>query len=223
MAASFQRARELTLLLRAEASPPAAACSSPADSAPYGSWTNRESLVSRRIHRTPCGGEFLTCSLRPAPRHRGREARSASAAPPAHKRAAIPSGAQDDHAGLGSASICRSISSTLALSLDGKLPVSLNDASVAGPGTAGTYMSTGSSASQFSISKLMPITTEGFRHWWHKTHPLPPDSRGDKILSCCSPDCRPQQVENSLPHGKPSHSKLKTRCHGEPVHPATEE
>jgi hypothetical protein len=46
--------------------PPAAACSSPADSAPYGSWTNRESLVSRRIHQTPCGGEFLTCSLRPA-------------------------------------------------------------------------------------------------------------------------------------------------------------
>ena len=32
---------------------PTAACSSPADSATGGSWTNRESLVSRRIHRTP--------------------------------------------------------------------------------------------------------------------------------------------------------------------------
>ena len=32
---------------------PAAACSSPADSATGGSWTNRASLVSRRIHRTP--------------------------------------------------------------------------------------------------------------------------------------------------------------------------
>jgi len=30
-----------------------AACSSPADSATGGSWTNRASLVSRRIHRTP--------------------------------------------------------------------------------------------------------------------------------------------------------------------------
>jgi subtilisin family serine protease len=50
------------------------------------------------------------------------------------------------------------VGSTLSLSLDGKLLASLTDASVAGPGTAGTYISTGSSASQFSISKLMPIT-----------------------------------------------------------------
>ena len=42
------------------------------------------------------------------------EARSASVTPPAHKRAATPSGGQKDHAGLGSASICRSISSALA-------------------------------------------------------------------------------------------------------------
>ena len=65
----FPTCRELTLLLRAESSTPAAACSSPADSATGGSWTNRGSLVSRRMHRTPCGGEFLTCPLRPAPQH----------------------------------------------------------------------------------------------------------------------------------------------------------
>jgi hypothetical protein len=54
-----------------EVSSPAAACSSPADSATGCSWTTRGSLVSRRIHRTPCGGEFLTCPLRPAPQHLG--------------------------------------------------------------------------------------------------------------------------------------------------------
>jgi hypothetical protein len=49
------------------------------------------------------------------------------------------------------------IGSTLSLSLDGKLLVSLADTTVSGPGTVGTFISTGSSASQFSISKLVAI------------------------------------------------------------------
>jgi len=48
----FSTCRELmTLVLMGRTGSPAAACSSPADSATGGSWTNRKSLVSRRIHR----------------------------------------------------------------------------------------------------------------------------------------------------------------------------
>jgi hypothetical protein len=87
---------------------PAAACSSPADSATGCSRTNRASLVSRRIHRllrvpptgssaSGAGGEIGECDIVGAAAN-----------------AAAPSGAQKDHAGFGSASICRSISSALA-------------------------------------------------------------------------------------------------------------
>jgi hypothetical protein len=49
------------------------------------------------------------------------------------------------------------LGSTLSLSLDGKLLVSLTDTAVSGPGTAGTYISTGSSATQLTVSKLVAI------------------------------------------------------------------
>ena len=61
--------------LRAELSPPAAACSSPADSATGCSWTNRASLVSRRIHRllrVPPTGSSASWAYHGSPTPRAR-------------------------------------------------------------------------------------------------------------------------------------------------------
>jgi hypothetical protein len=49
------------------------------------------------------------------------------------------------------------VGSTLSLFLDGKLLTCVIDSSVAGPGTAGTYVAVGTSATQFSTSQLALI------------------------------------------------------------------
>ncbi|MFM8892788.1 MAG: hypothetical protein ACKOTB_14435, partial [Planctomycetia bacterium] len=51
------------------------------------------------------------------------------------------------------------VGSRLSLSLDGKLLVCLSDTAISGPGTAGTYVSTGAAASQFSMITLKPFSS----------------------------------------------------------------